>query len=261
MDKRVIIITGASSGIGAAVARRLAKDGWCLTLAARRTDRLEQLAQEVRTLGGEALVVPADVSQLADIERIVNASLERWGRVDVLFNNAGVSLENALTQTSPEAIHTELMINLEAVILCARQVLPIMRKQKSGHIINTSSQAGLVALPGSSIYSATKFGVVGFSDALRRGLRGSGVHVSAFCPGFTPSEINPGLKAHYEGSPDAARVPGLMPNTYVADQVRWLIDHPRRIFVIPKTWRVLVLLAYFFPWLADVLVTKFGPQE
>jgi short-subunit dehydrogenase len=261
MDTRVVIITGASSGIGAAVARRLAKDGCRLTLAARRTDRLEQLAQEVRTLGGEALVVPADVSHLADIERIVDASLERWGRVDVLFNNAGVGLDDELSVISAEAIHTELMINLEAVILSARQVLPIMLKQKSGHIINTSSMAGLVAVPKTSIYCASKSGVVGFSDALRRELRGSGVHVSAFCPGFTPSEISERMKAHYEGRPDAAKVPGLMPNTYVADQVRWLINHPRRIFVIPKTWRVLVLLAYFFPWLADMLVTKFGPQE
>ena len=261
MDKRVIIITGASSGIGAAVARRLAKDGWCLTLAARRTDRLEQLAKEVRALGGETLVVPADVSQLADIERIVDATLEHWGRVDVLFNNAGVGLNDELSLTNPEAIHTELMINLEAVILCARQVLPIMLKQKSGHIINTSSMAGLVALPKNSIYCASKSGVVGFSDALRRELRSRGVHVSAFCPGFTPSEISESLKAHYEGRPNAPIVPGLMPNIYVADQVRWLIDHPRRIFVIPKTWRVLVHLAYFFPWLADVLVTKFGARE
>jgi short-subunit dehydrogenase len=153
------------------------------------------------------------------------------------------------------------MINLEAVIQCAREVLPIMLKQKSGHIINTSSMAGLVATPGNSIYVASKFGVVGFSDALRRELQGSGVKVSAFCPGFTPSEISQRLKKHYEGSADAEKIPGLMPSSYVAEQVEWLINHPRRIFVIPKTWRVLVLVAFLVPGLADALITKFTPRE
>jgi len=261
MDKKVIIITGASSGIGATVARRLGKEGICLTLAARRTDRLEEVAENVRKSGGEVLVLTADVTRNEDIQHIVQATLKRWGRVDVLFNNAGVGLDEDLSVMSADAIHKELMINLEAVIQCAREVLPIMLKQKSGHIINTSSMAGLVATPGNSIYVASKFGVVGFSDALRRELQGSGVKVSAFCPGFTPSEISQRLKKHYEGSADAEKIPGLMPSSYVAEQVEWLINHPRRIFVIPKTWRVLVLVAFLVPGLADALITKFTPRE
>lgn len=261
MDKKVIIITGASSGIGAGLARHLGGEGICLALAARRTERLEQVAEEIRRAGGEVLVVTADVTRRQDIQYMLQATLERWGRVDVLFNNAGVSLDEDLFVTDADVIHSELLINLEAVILCAKEVLPIMLKQKSGHIINTSSMAGLVATPGNSIYCASKYGVVGFSEALRRELRGSGVKVSAFCPGFTPSEISQQLKKHYEGSPDAERIPGLMPTSYVAEQVAWLIDHPRRIFVIPKTWRVLVLVAFLFPGLADALITKFRPRE
>jgi len=261
LDKKVVIITGASSGIGAAVAQRLGREGTCLTLAARRTDRLEKLADEIRTAGGEVLVLTADVTLRQDISHIVQATMQRWGRVDVLFNNAGVGLDEDLAVMEADVIHTELMVNLEAVIQCAREVLPIMLKQKCGHIVNTSSLAGLVATPGNSIYVASKYGVVGFSDALRRELRGTGVNVSAFCPGFTPSEISQRLKEHYEGKADAVKIPGLMPNRYVADQVNWLIDHPRRIFVIPKTWRVLVLLAFLLPGLADALVTKFTPRE
>jgi NADP-dependent 3-hydroxy acid dehydrogenase YdfG len=261
MDKKVVIITGASSGIGAAVARRFGQDGLSLTLAARRADRLEAVAEDVRNSGGQALVVQTDVTRQADVDAMLQATLERWGRVDVLFNNAGVNAGLPLIERDIEPIASELDINLLAVIACARTVLPVMLKQASGHIINTSSIAGLVALPDSTIYSATKYGVVGFSDALRRELLGTGVHVSAFCPGFTPSEISENLKAHYDGRPDAPKYPGLMPNKYVADQVAYLVDHPRRIYVIPKSWRILVLVAYLFPGLADRLVPLFRSKK
>jgi NADP-dependent 3-hydroxy acid dehydrogenase YdfG len=259
MGKKIVIITGASSGIGAAVARRLGRDGMCLTLAARRADRLESVAEDVRKAGGKALVLPTDVTQQADIDRMAQATLSRWGRVDVLFNNAGVSLDRPFAKTKQDRIHREVLINLEAVMQSARAVLPIMLQQKSGHIINNSSIAGLVAV--STVYSATKYGVVGFSDALRRELFKTGVHVSAFCPGFTPSELSANLKAHAEGKTNAPRYPGLMPTSYVADQVAWLMNHPRRIHVIPKSWRILVLTAYLFPGLADWLVPMFGSKK
>ncbi|MFH2038997.1 MAG: hypothetical protein ABIJ65_06125, partial [Chloroflexota bacterium] len=102
---------------------------------------------------------------------------------------------------------------------------------------------------------------VGFSDALRRELLKTGVKVSAFCPGFTPSEFSTNLKAHAEGRMDAPGYPGLMPVRYVADQVAWLMDHPRRIHVIPRSWRLLVLTAYMFPALADWLVPYFGSKK
>ena len=214
MNKPVIIITGASSGIGAATAGRLAQEQVCLTLAARREGRLQELARKVERLGSEALIVPTDVTKRAEIERMVQATLERWGRVDVLLNNAGVSFDEPLVALEPEKIRTEVAINLMAVIECSQAVLPAMLGQKSGHIINVSSMDGLIATPGSSVYCATKFGVFGFSDALRRQLHGSGVHVSVVCPGYTPSEITPRLKAIVDGSPEAVHHPGLMPTAY-----------------------------------------------
>ena len=261
MSKPVIIITGASSGIGAATARRLAQEQACLTLSARREGRLRELAKEVEALGSEALTVTTDVTRRADIDRMVQATLERWGRVDVLLNNAGVSFDEPLVELAPENVRAEVAVNLIAVIECAQAVLPAMLRQKSGHIINVASIEGLIATPGSSVYCATKFGVFGFSDALRRQLSNSGVHVSAVCPGYTPSEITPRLKAIVDGSPEAVHHPGLMPTAYVADQIAKLVRHPRRMLVLPHSWNMLVTTAFLFPGLADRLVGSFKAKR
>jgi short-subunit dehydrogenase len=256
-NNKVVIITGASSGIGAAVARRLARDGMRLTLAARRLEKLQQVAAEVQSLGGEALIVQTDVRNHDDLQRMVKATLEKWGRIDVLINNAGLGHDKILLRAKPERIRDEIHINLIAVIECAQLVLPVMLRQKSGHIINVASIAGLVATPGGTVYGASKFGVNGFSDALRRELQGSRISVSAFCPGFTPSEISPDLKAIAEGQPSAPRPPGLMPVTYVADQVARLIRHPRPRMIIPPSWKILVLVATLFPGIPDLILPIF----
>jgi short-subunit dehydrogenase len=261
MENLVVIITGASSGIGAATARRLAKEGCRITLVARRLEQLDEVAADVIRLGGEALVIQTDLTKQADIERMVKSTIERWGQIDVLINNAGISFHKRFEDMSLEEIERGVRVNLTAVMQCARAVLPHMMEQKNGHIVNVASIAGLVATPNGGVYPGTKFGVVGFSDALRRELLKSGIKVSAFCPGFTPSEISPSLKAHYNGNANALKFPGLMRLEYVADQVAWLIDHPRRIFVIPKSWRILVELAYHLPWLADMLIPFFMKRK
>ena len=260
-NSKVVIITGGSSGIGAATARRLARDHMRLTLAARRKDRLKQVAAEVESLGGEVLIVPTDVRKNDDIQHMVQATLDRWGRIDVLFNNAGLRHCNRLLNAYSDDIRDEIHVNLIALIECAQAVLPVMLHQKSGHIINVASIAGLIGRPGSSIYSATKFGVNGFTDALHRELLNSGIHVSAVCPGYTPTEFSANVKAVLEGRPDAPKLPGMMPITYVADQVARLIQHPRLRVIIPHSWKALVILAFLFPGLADVLVTSFIPKK
>lgn len=260
-NSKVIIITGASSGIGAATACRLARDGMHLTLAARRLDKLEQVAATVESLGSEALIAQTDVRQHSDIVRMVEATMNRWGCIDVLFNNAGVVHDRFLLKVDHEDIRDEININLTGVIECAQAVLPAMLAQKSGHIVNITSMMGMVALPRSSIYSATRFGVVGFSDALRRELRGTGIQVSVFCPGYTPTELAPGLKAIYEGRPDAPHIPLLLPITYVADQAAWLIYHPRRLVMLPRSWKLLTVAAYLLPGLADRLAASFLPKK
>ena len=139
MNKPVMIITGASSGIGAATARRLARENVCLTLAARRIDRLKGVAEDVENAGSESLLVQTDVTQRTDIERMVQSTLERWGRVDVLVNNAGVSFDEPLVDLMPDNLRAEVQVNLIAPMECAQAVLPAMLQQKSGHIVNVAS--------------------------------------------------------------------------------------------------------------------------
>ncbi len=257
-EGRVAIVTGASSGIGEASALRLAKEGMRVTLAARRADALARVAGQITAGGGEAQAVPTDVRERADIQRMLDVTLERWGRVDLLVNNAGLSYDTLLTRFDPDQLRAEVSTNLVGVIECARAVLPPMIAQRSGHIINVASIAGLVALPTGSVYSATKFGVVGFSEALGREVRRKRVYVTAFCPGFVATPFSPDLQAIAEGRrPEHAR-PGAMPVGYVAERIAWLARHPRRLDIVPPSWRLLVWAARTWPRLVDVVLERFS---
>jgi len=145
---KVVIVTGASSGIGEATAREFAKEGAKVVLAARRVDRLESLAKEIVAMGGgaEALVVQADLSKLEDIQSLITKTLEKYGRIDVLVNNAGFGRLDWLENLDPvKDIQSQFDVNVLGVIQTTRQALPIMIKQRSGHVINMCSMAGLVA--------------------------------------------------------------------------------------------------------------------
>ncbi len=253
----VAIVTGASSGIGAAVARRLAALGMRVTLAARREERLQQLAQEIQAHGGQALVVKADVRQRPDIERMAGLTLERWGKIDVLFNNAGVSYDKPLIVMDPLQVAEEVQVNLLAVIECAQAVLKPMLKQHSGHIINMASIAGLISLPTSTIYSAAKSGVISFSEALDREVRRYGVRVTAFCPFFVSTGFSPRLAVAQGKQPIKRKIPGVLDVEYVAQQAAWLVAHPRRRYVIPPAMNLVVWAARTFPWGADWLLCRF----
>ena len=253
----VAIVTGASSGIGEATALRLAKDGMRVTLAARRADALARVAGQIAAGGGQALAVPTDVRDRAAIQHMLDATLERWGRVDLLINNAGLSYDTLLARFDPDRLRDEVSTNLVGVIECARAVLPPMIAQASGHIINVASIAGLIGLPTGSVYSATKFGVVGFSEALGREVRRKGIYVTAFCPGFVATNFSPDLQAIAEGKPPAHARPGAMPVQYVAGRIAWLAHHPRRLDIIPPSWRILVVVARAWPWLVDFALARF----
>ena len=202
VDKnKVVIITGASSGIGAATAKRLARDGMKLTLAARREDRLKEVAAEVESLGGEALIVVADIRHNEDIQKIIQVTLDRWGRIDVLLNNAGMGNDKSLSDTSIEKLRAEIHLNLISVIEFSQAVIPVMLKQKSGHIINVASIAGLIGLPGSTIYCATKFGVNGFSDSLHRNCSGQESAFRHFVPASCHRKFLPISKLTPKGNP------------------------------------------------------------
>ena len=186
----VVLITGASSGIGAAAALLFAQDGYRVALAARRTERLQKLAEQITTQGGQALVLTADVTRLESIEKMVAATIKAYDRIDVLFNNAGIGRIKWLEDMQPEAdIINQIRVNLQGVILTARAVLPHMMEQRCGHIINMASLAGQIATPTYSVYAATKFGLRGFSQALRREVGVWGIKVSTIYPGGVDTEF------------------------------------------------------------------------
>jgi NADP-dependent 3-hydroxy acid dehydrogenase YdfG len=186
----VVLITGASSGFGAAAAKRFAQEECKVILAARRIERLEEMASEIRSRGGEALPLSVDVTQLAQIEVMVKAALDHYGRIDILFNNAGFGRLDWFEGLDPvKDIQGQITVDLLGVIWTARAVLPQMYKQGSGHIINMSSMAGWAAPPLYTVYSAAKFGVRGFTEALRREAAPFGVKVSAIYPGGAATEF------------------------------------------------------------------------
>jgi len=237
---RVAIVTGASSGIGAAVAERLGRERMRVTLAARRPELLEQVATRVRDAGGEALVVPTDVRDPAAIAHMAAATMAAWGRIDVLVANAGVGGGSVL-RLSDDAVSEIVAVNLLGVVRCARAVLPAMAAQREGHIIAVSSVAGRVMAP-ASIYGVTKAAVIAFTQALHRAVAADGVAVSAVLPGWidTPM-VRQRLRPRWIAQP-----------IVVGEAIVHLLHHPRREVVVPGWYRIPLALGRWLPGLADV---------
>jgi short-subunit dehydrogenase len=179
---RVALVTGASSGIGAATARTFAGAGMRVALCARRKDRLERLAADLTGQGSEAAVHAVDVTDALAVRAMVDEVAGRWGRLDVLVNNAGRGLSATLEQTSAEELRALVELNVVAVLGATQAALPIMRRQGCGHIINISSIVGRRAVPYRAAYSATKFALGALSEALRVELTGTGIAVTLVYP-------------------------------------------------------------------------------
>jgi short-subunit dehydrogenase len=186
---RVVVVTGASSGIGEATAVAFAKRGGRVVLVARRGDRLEELAGRIGRAGGSALAWTGDVTDTAKLEKLPGIVQELTGRpVDVLVNNAGVPGGGPFVELSHEQIDHVVAVNLSAVLHATRAFLPGMLSRGNGHIVNVASLAGRFASPGSAVYTATKHAVVGFSESLHYDTEPAGVHVTAVNPGFVATE-------------------------------------------------------------------------
>lgn len=186
LDGKVVIITGASSGIGAATARELAGHGCRLTLAARSEDRLRELADDI---GDDAMAVPTDVTDYASVESMVARTLERFGRVDVLFANAGLYIPGPVDEGDPAAWSGLMDVNVDGVMNCTHAVVPAMKAQGSGDILVTSSISGLVDIDWEPVYSASKHAVQGFVHTVRLQLQGMGIRVSSIAPGQVANEL------------------------------------------------------------------------
>ena len=250
---KVVIVTGASSGIGAAAAREFGREGAKVVLAARRFERLQAVAHEIELMntGAQALVVRTDISKFEDIEKLVNQTLAAFGRIDVLVNNAGFGRLDWLEKLDPMEDIKDLMdVNVMGLIQTTRQVLPVMIRQRSGSIINICSISGLVGTPTYTIYSASKHAVHGFSEALRREVKPWGIHVSLLYPGGVKTEFaqRAGIKRKTNAS-----TPNFMVLTaeQVGKAVVKLVRHPRRMWIMPWLWGFTVSLNRFLPGLVD----------
>jgi NAD(P)-dependent dehydrogenase (short-subunit alcohol dehydrogenase family) len=242
LNNAIVIVTGASSGIGAATAREFARHGAQVILAARR---VEELAVQVRTIedeGHRALAIPRDITDASQVTQLVEQAIEQFGRVDVLVNNAGIGRLKPFYKEPEEYINQIIDVNLRGAMLMTHAILPGMLERRRGAIISVASVAGHVAL--NPLYSGTKFGLRGFSLSLRRQLAHSGISVSLVSPGYINTDMN-----------KRSRLPMPGPE-HVARTIVKLSIKPRREVIVPGFYSPLVGIANTFPWLVDLVMSR-----
>ncbi len=261
MTQPVALITGASSGIGAAAARFLSGKGFRIALAARRIDRLEELAEEIRTQGGSALAVQTDLSELSHIERLVERTLESFGQIDILINNAGVGRLKWLDELDPlQDIAYQIAVNLSGAIYTTRLVLPHMLEREEGQIINISSVAAWIAPPTYTIYTATKFGMKGFSESLRREVQEMGIHVGTIYPGPVATEFDQHAGVSWET--EATTPPWMLLEAEdVARAIYRMVRNKKRRMVIPGVMKIAVWANMLLPGFVDWVLSKYFSRK
>ena len=232
LSGQVVAVTGASSGIGEAVALACARAGAAVGLAARRTERIEALARRIEGDGGQALAVTADVGEEAEAQAFITATHERFGRLDVLVNNAGVMLLGAIEGAPTEEWRRMIHVNVMGVLYCTHAALPLMRAQGGGDIIQVSSVGGRVVGRYSGVYSATKYAVGAISEALRQEQLDSGIRVTLIEPGRVETELRTHVREEVLtaiGGAFANVVP-LTPEQ-VSDAILYAVSQPRNVSI------------------------------
>jgi NADP-dependent 3-hydroxy acid dehydrogenase YdfG len=259
LSGKVVAITGASSGIGQATARRAAHEAATLVLSARRTDRLESLASEIRAAGGRALAVPGDVTSAADMQTLVTRALETFGRLDVMVCNAGIGYHGPLDETPDEALRRVVDVNLMGTLYASRAALVAMRRQGRGHIIAISSIAGRRGVGGSSVYSATKAAQIGMIEALRAEFSGTDLHASVVYPVSTTTEFHEAIARDF-GHTVSGRGPRQSAELVARRIVDCMVSPRAEVYPFPKAWW-LAVLGVVAPARADRFIKKFGRQR
>ena len=220
MPNRAAIVTGGSSGIGLAIAHMLGQEGHALTVAARRPDKLAAAAEELRGAGFDVHEVAGNMADEETIKGVVAAHEERFGRLDVLVNNAGVGVGAAAAEHETKRIDLQLSVNLRAIVLFYRESLPLLRAAAAEHrnalVVNTSSISGKSGQPWLSVYSATKAGVIGYTQAMNKELNGDGIKSVALAPGFVETPMTEFVREHVAAE-DMIRVDD------VAEAVRFVL--------------------------------------
>ena len=224
---KVAIITGASSGIGKAISHRLAVSGVKLALVARTGEKLENVRKEVVNLGAEAIIIPTDLLRNVEIELMVNKVIESYGRVDILVNSAFWGPPGSLEQTTEEFWDHTLDTTLKAPFLCTRAVVPHMRRQGGGRIVNIGSKAGKVGEDNRTAYCAAKWGLEGLSAALQEELTRDNIHVHLISPAATNTPFWPGAGANL--TPEILE--RFVPPETIAEAVAWVIQQPDQVHI------------------------------
>lgn len=259
---KVVLITGASSGFGEDAARLFAKEGCKVVLAARRLEKLQQLAADIQSEGGEAIAIPVDINRSEEIDVMVQTALDLYERIDILFNNAGFGAVDWFEELDSERhIETLISVNLTGTMLVTRAILPDMLDRGSGHIINMASVAGLIASPLITTYSASKYGVRAFTDALRREVSALGVKVSGIYPGPAATEFGMHLKKTRTREAINRIIHLRMTSKYVARRVVDVAKHPRRSLVIPWWFNIITTFDTLFPIIVDWILYFFSKKN
>jgi NAD(P)-dependent dehydrogenase (short-subunit alcohol dehydrogenase family) len=226
--ERAALVTGGSSGIGLAIARALGEDGYGVTVSARRPDKLEAAAEGLRAEGLDVEALPANMAEEADIKALAERHRERFGRLDVLVNNAGIGIGSAIADAETKKLDLQLDVNLRAVYLMTRECIPLLKDAGQEHgkalIVNTASMAGKFGQGWLAAYSATKFGVVGLSQAMHKELSGDGIQVTALCPGFVDTAMTDWVKG------EVSKEEMIQPED-IAEAVRYLLRTSRACIV------------------------------
>jgi NADP-dependent 3-hydroxy acid dehydrogenase YdfG len=189
IENKVVVITGASSGLGEATARLLSAQGASVVLGARRAERIQAVADELNAQGGKALALATDVTDPDQVQRLVDAAVQTYGRIDVLINNAGVMPHSPLERRKIEDWNRTIDVNIKGVLYGIAAALPAMQQQKSGHIINVSSVAGHKGRPNNAVYAATKHAVLALSEGLRQEVKPYNIRTTVISPGAVATEL------------------------------------------------------------------------
>lgn len=228
---KVVVITGASSGLGAATARRLSRDGATVVLAARRLDRVQALAEELTATGGKALAVETDVVDRDQVQQLVDRTVKSYGRIDVMLNNAGLMPLSPLERLKVDEWDQMIDVNIKGVLYGIAATLPYMKQQKSGHIINVSSVAGHKIIPSGAVYCATKFAVRALSEGLRQEVKPYNIRTTIISPGAVATELLDRISESDIEAAVRARTSFAIPADSFARMVAFAISQPEDVDV------------------------------